>query len=43
VDNASSQDSVSLGNTNGTKTLQEVDFRGSKKGLVFDSTVTAQK
>ena len=43
LDNASSQDSVSLGNSNGTKTLQEIDFRGLKKGLVFDSTVTAQK
>lgn len=43
VDHASSQDSVSLGTANGTKTLQEIDFRGLKKGLVFDSTVTAQK
>ena len=43
VDNASSQDSVSLGTANGTKTLLEIDFRGARKALVFDSTVTAQK
>jgi hypothetical protein len=43
VDVVASQDSVSLGNANGTRTLQGIDFRGLHKGLVFDSTVTAQK
>lgn len=43
VDVVASQDSVSLGNANGAKTLQGIDFRGLHKGLVFDSTVTAQK
>jgi len=37
------QDSVSLGNVNGTKTLVGIDFGGLHKGLVFDSSVTAQK
>jgi hypothetical protein len=39
----SGQDSVSLGNANGIKTLVGIDFGGLHKGLVFDSTVTAQK
>lgn len=42
VDKATGQDSVSLGNANGTKTLLEVDFGGLRKSLVFDSTVTAK-
>jgi hypothetical protein len=42
VDKVSSQDSISLGNANGTKTLHGIDFRGLHKSLVFDSTVTAQ-
>jgi hypothetical protein len=43
ADQKSGQDSVSLGNNNGTKTLVGIDFGGLHKGLVFDSTVTAQK
>jgi hypothetical protein len=42
-DQKTGQDSVSLGNDNGTKTLLGIDFGGLHKGLVFDSTVTAQK
>jgi hypothetical protein len=42
VDKSTSQDSVSLGNANGKKTLLEIDFGGLRKSLVFDSTVTAQ-
>ena len=42
-DQKSGQDSVSLGNNNGTKTLVGIDFGGLHKSLVFDSTVTAQK
>ena len=42
-DQKSGQDSVSLGNANGTKTLVGIDFGGLHKGLVFDSSVTAQK
>jgi hypothetical protein len=42
VDKPTRQDSVSLGNANGTKTLLEIDFGGLRKSLVFDSTVTAQ-
>jgi hypothetical protein len=42
-DKTSGQDSISLGNANGTKTLLGIDFGGLHKGLVFDSTVTAQK
>jgi hypothetical protein len=42
VDKSTDQDSISLGNANGTKTLQGIDFRGLHKSLVFDSTVTAQ-
>ena len=43
ADQKSGQDSVSLGNSNGTKTLVGIDFGGLHKSLVFDSTVTAQK
>lgn len=42
VDKSDSQDSVSVGSANGTKTLEEVDFGGIRKALVFNSTVTAQ-
>jgi hypothetical protein len=37
------QDSVSTGNANGAKTLQEVDFGGLRKALVFNNSETAQK
>lgn len=37
------QDSVSTGNANGAKTLQEIDFGGLRKALVFSSSETAQK
>src|SRR5215831_4146089 len=39
ADQKSGQDSVSLGNSNGTKTLVGIDFGGLHKSLVFDSTV----
>jgi len=42
VDKSSNQDSVSMGDANGTKTLLEVDFGGLRKSLVFDSAVTAK-
>jgi hypothetical protein len=42
-DKTSGQSSVSLGTANGAKTLVGIDFGGLHKGLVFDSTVTAQK
>jgi hypothetical protein len=42
-DKPSGQSSVSVGNANGTKSLVGIDFGGLHKGLVFDSTVTAQK
>ena len=42
-DKASGQSSVSLGTANGAKTLVRIEFGGLHKGLVFDSTVTAQK
>ena len=42
-DKPSGQSSVSLGTANGAKTLVGIDFGGLHKGLVFDSTVTAQK
>jgi hypothetical protein len=41
-DRPSRQSSVAIGNSNGTKTLQEVDFGGIGKALVFGSEVTAQ-
>ena len=37
------QDSVSTGNANGAKTLQEIDFGGQRKALVFNNSETAQK
>lgn len=37
------QDSVSTGSANGAKTLQEVDFGGLHKALVFSNSETAQK
>jgi hypothetical protein len=43
LDHGTRQDSVSLGNANGTKTLPGIDFRGLHKGLVFNSTVTDKK
>jgi hypothetical protein len=42
-DKPSGQSSVSVGRVNGTKSLVGIDFGGLHKGLVFDSTVTAQK
>ncbi len=42
-DKPSGQSSISVGTANGAKTLVGVDFGGLRKGLVFDSTVTAQK
>ena len=37
------QDSVSMGNANGAKTLQEINFGGLRKALVFSNSETAQK
>ena len=42
-DKPSGQSSVSLGTANGVRTLVGIDFGSLHKGLVFDSTVTAQK
>jgi len=42
-DNPSGQSSVSVETANGAKTLVGVDFGSLHKGLVFHSTVTAQK
>ena len=37
------QDSIATGNANGAKTLQEIDFGGLHKALVFNNSETAQK
>jgi hypothetical protein len=42
VDKSDSQDSVSVSNANGSRTLQQIDFGGIHKAIVFASTVTAQ-
>jgi hypothetical protein len=41
-DRTSKQSSVAISNSNGVRTLQEVDFGGAGKALVFGSEVTAQ-
>jgi hypothetical protein len=43
VDKSDSQDSVSVGNANGSRTLEQIDFGGIRKALVFSSAITAQK
>ncbi|HMK23716.1 MAG TPA: hypothetical protein VK466_15400 [Terriglobales bacterium] len=42
VDKSDSQDSVSVSNANGSKKLEQIDFGGIRKALVFSSAVTAQ-
>lgn len=42
VDRLSGQDSVTVDNSNSSRTLQEIDFGSLRKGLVFGSAVTAQ-
>jgi hypothetical protein len=42
VDRPSGQDSVTIGNANSTRNLQEIDFGGLRKALVFASAETAQ-
>lgn len=42
VDTTYSQDSVAVGTASGSKTLDEIDFGGPRKALVFKSTETAQ-
>jgi hypothetical protein len=43
VDKTDSQDSVIVGNANSARNLEEIDFGGLKKALVFNSAETAQK
>jgi hypothetical protein len=43
VDKTDGQDSVTVGNANSERTLEEIDFGGLKKALVFNSAETAQK
>jgi hypothetical protein len=43
VDKTDSQDSVIVGNANSSRNLEEVDFGGLKKALVFNSAETAEK
>jgi hypothetical protein len=42
VDKADGQSSVSVSNASGSKTVQEIDFGGLHKALVFSSPVSAQ-
>src|SRR5215467_3785774 len=37
------QDSISTGNANGAKTLNEIEFGGLRKALVLSNSETAQK
>jgi hypothetical protein len=42
VEKSASQDSVTVGNANSSRALQEIDFGSLRKALVFGSEVTAQ-
>lgn len=42
VDNPSRQDAVTLKGNSGARTVDELDFAGARKGLVFGSQATAQ-
>jgi hypothetical protein len=43
VDNPSRQDSVTVKGEAGSRSIDEIDFAGARKGLVFGSATTAQK
>ena len=43
VDKTAIQDSVIVSNANSSRNLEEIDFGGLKKALVFNSAETAQK
>ena len=42
VDNPSRQDAVTVKGSSGARTVDEIDFGGARKGLVFSSQATAQ-
>jgi len=42
VDNPSRQDAVTVKGNGGTRSVDEIDFSGARKGLVFGSEATAQ-
>jgi hypothetical protein len=42
VDNPSRQDAVTVSGSAGARTVDEIDFSGARKGLVFGSQATAQ-
>ncbi len=43
VENPTRQDSVSIKGDSGARSIEEIDFGGARKGLVFGSSTTAQR